>query len=79
MVHIPILFTFLAVDLVSKVNLKTPPLPQPVAYSLANVITCLVFVGIVLIVASLTYRFVEVPARKRLNVLLEQEKKQYSF
>lgn len=79
MVHIPIVFTFLAVDLISKVHVKNPPAPRGVHYGIDNLITCLVFVAIVLVVASLTYRFVEVPARKRLNAVLDREKQQYAF
>ena len=65
MVHIPIMFSFLAVQLAN------PPAatrqPAPVQYGLAGPITCLVYVILVLAVSALTYRFVEVPARRWLN------------
>jgi peptidoglycan/LPS O-acetylase OafA/YrhL len=68
MVHIPIMFTFLAVQLVN------PPAPKPaptaVQYGLQGPITCLIYVILVLAVSALTYRFVEVPARRWLNARL---------
>ena len=68
MVHIPIMFTFLAIQLVS------PPAPKTaltaVHYGLQGPVTCLIYVLLVLAVSALTYRFVEVPARRWLNTRL---------
>lgn len=68
LVHIPIIFTFLAIQL-----LQNPPVPNkpspPITYvgGWGPWIMCLVFVLLVIGVAALTYRFVEVPSRKWLN------------
>ncbi|GAA4409275.1 acyltransferase [Nibrella viscosa] len=69
MVHIPILFSFLAVQLI---NAPAQPAPaKPVEYGLVGPIVCLVYVMLVLLVSSVTYRFVEVPARNYLNAKLK--------
>ncbi|QHV99562.1 acyltransferase family protein [Spirosoma endbachense] len=65
MVHMPILFSFLTIQLI---NPPAPSAPaKPLVYGLAGPITCIVFVAIVLGVSALSYRFVELPARSYLN------------
>ena len=72
LVHIPVIFTFLAVQL-----LQNPPVPNKPSPPLAYVggwgpwIMCFIFVLLVMGVAALTYRFIEVPARKWLNAKFE--------
>lgn len=72
LVHVPIIFTFLAIQL-----LQNPPVPNkpspPLTYvgGWAPWIMCFIFVLLVIGVAALTYRFVEVPARKWLNAKFE--------
>lgn len=72
LVHIPIIFTFLAIQL-----LQNPPIPNQPSPPLTYVggwgpwIMCFIFVLLVIGVAALTYRFVEVPARKWLNAKFE--------
>ncbi|GAB3639598.1 acyltransferase [Spirosoma arcticum] len=68
MVHIPIMFTFLAVQLTKPPAPKTGP--TAVVYGPQGPITCLIYVVLVLAVSALTYRFVEVPARRWLNARL---------
>ncbi|WP_020605216.1 acyltransferase family protein [Spirosoma spitsbergense] len=72
MTHVPVMFTFLAVDELSKPQMEFPALPAPVVYGLEGPVTCLVYVLIVLLVSALTYRFVEVPARNYLNAGLKR-------
>lgn len=72
LVHIPVIFTFLAIQL-----LQNPPVPNKPSPPLTYVggwgpwIMCFIFVLLVIGVAALTYRFVEVPARKWLNAKFE--------
>lgn len=72
LVHIPIIFTFLAIQL-----LQNPPVPNKPSPPLTYVggwgpwIMCFIFVLLVIGVAALTYRFVELPARKWLNAKFE--------
>lgn len=72
LVHIPVIFTFLAIKL-----LQNPPVPNtpspPLTYvgGWAPWLMCFIFVLLVIGVAALTYRFVEVPARKWLNAKFE--------
>lgn len=69
MVHIPILFSFLAVQLI---NAPAQPAPaKPIEYGLVGPVVCVVYVILVLLVSSVTYRFVEVPARNYLNAKLK--------
>ena len=70
MVHIPIMFTFLAVQLANQPASAPKPGPTAVVYGPQGPITCLVYVMLVLAVSALTYRFVEVPARHWLNARL---------
>ncbi|MBC8151629.1 MAG: acyltransferase [Bacteroidetes bacterium] len=70
MVHIPVMFSFLAVQLI---NSPAPAPPKPLIYGWAGPITGLIFVLIVLTVSALTYRFVEVPARNYLNAKLRDK------
>jgi peptidoglycan/LPS O-acetylase OafA/YrhL len=69
MVHIPIMFTFLAVQLANPP--ASPSAPAPVTYGPQGPVTCLIYVLLVLGVSALTYRFVEVPARSWLNPRLK--------
>lgn len=72
LVHIPIIFTFLAIQL-----LQNPPVPNKPSPPLTYVggwgpwIMCFIFVLLVIGVTALTYRFVEVPARKWINAKFE--------
>ena len=68
MVHIPVMFTFLAVQLVNQPAPK--PGPAAVVHGPQGPITCLIYVVLVLAVSALTYRFVEVPARRWLSARL---------
>lgn len=68
LVHIPIVFTFLVVNMIN-----TEPgqpakggLPPPVYNPMAPVL-CLVFILITIILAALLYRFLEKPSRRFLN------------
>ncbi len=70
MVHIPILFTFLVVQLLNPPAPTPKNTPDPVVYGLQGPITGLIYVLLVLAVSALTYRFVEVPARRWLNARL---------
>lgn len=70
MVHIPIMFTFLAVQLVNQPAPAPKPALTAVVYGPQGPITCLIYVMLVLVVSALTYRFVEVPARRWLNARL---------
>jgi peptidoglycan/LPS O-acetylase OafA/YrhL len=70
MVHIPIMFTFLALQLANPPAPTPKSVPSPVVYGLQGPITCLIYVILVLAVSALTYRFVEVPARRWLNARL---------
>ncbi len=66
MMHVPLIFTALTVQtLTAPTGVPAPP-PAP-TYGLEPIITCLVFMAIVVGMAALLYRFVEVPARKYLN------------
>lgn len=69
MVHVPIMFTFLAVQLANPPGSSSAP--EPVSYGPQGPITCLIYVLLVLGVSALTYRFVEVPARLWLNPRLK--------
>jgi len=69
MVHVPIMFTFLVIQ---KITQPAAPITTgPVVYGLEGPVTCLIYVLMVLAVAALTYRFVEVPARRWLNPRLK--------
>jgi len=66
MVHVPLIFTALAVQTLTAPNGVPAPPPAP-TYGLEPIIVCLVFMAIVVGFAALFYSFVEVPARKYLN------------
>ena len=66
MVHVPLIFTALTVQTLTVPNGVPAPPPTP-NYGVEPIITCLVFMAIVVGLASQLYRFVEVPARKYLN------------
>lgn len=62
------MFYFLVIE---RLTQATPePAPAPVVYDVTGVIACLIYVLLVLGVSALTYRFVEVPARRWLSVRL---------
>jgi peptidoglycan/LPS O-acetylase OafA/YrhL len=67
MVHMPIMFTFLAVQLLNAPAAAPQPAPTAVQYGPQGAIVCLIYVLLVLAVSALTYRFVELPARLWLN------------
>jgi peptidoglycan/LPS O-acetylase OafA/YrhL len=62
LVHQPLMFAFVKISAM----IDNSSEPQPVD-TLTAWLVCLVFVAVTLLVSSLTYRFVEVPARKRIN------------
>ena len=67
LVHQPLLFlisSIMAYQALGKPALGGPP-PQP--DMLTGWLMCLAFIALTLLVASLTYRFIEVPARNALN------------
>ena len=66
MVHVPLIFTALTVQTLTAPNGVPAPPPAP-TYGIEPMMVCLVFMAIVVGLASLFYRFVEVPARKYLN------------
>ncbi len=66
MVHVPLIFTALTVQTLTSPNGVTAPPPAP-TYGLEPIIICLVFMAVVVGLASQLYRFVEVPARNYLN------------
>ncbi|RIV25636.1 acyltransferase [Fibrisoma montanum] len=72
MVHMPILFSFLAVQLITAPADQKPA--GPVTYGPAGPIACLVYLLLVVLVAALTYRFVEVPSRRVLNRVLKAKR-----
>lgn len=65
LVHIPLVFTFLTINLVNNPQPAGPP-PVP-SYGPMPLVLCAVFVGLVIGLSALTYRFVEIPARRWLN------------
>ncbi len=71
MVHIPILFSFLAVQLVNAPAPDPSASAKPIEYGFVGPIACLVYIVLVLLVSALTYRFVEVPSRNYLNAKLK--------
>ncbi|CCH52307.1 acyltransferase 3 [Fibrisoma limi BUZ 3] len=65
MVHMPILFSFLAVQLITAPADKKPA--EPVTYGPAGPIACGIYLALVIAVAALMHRFVEVPGRRFFN------------
>ena len=69
MVHVPIMFLILLYQVrldPEKLATFPPPPADPATYPLA-IMVCIGTVAVTLLVASLTYRYVEVPARDYLN------------
>jgi len=69
MVHVPIMFIFWIVQVRSNPKLFAifPPEPAgPPDYTI-GLLACLIIVALTLLVASITYRYIEVPARSYLN------------
>lgn len=71
MVHVPIMFTFLAIQQLTQPAADVTT--GPVVYGLEGPVTCLIYVLLVLGVSALTYRLVEVPARRWLNPRLKTQ------
>jgi peptidoglycan/LPS O-acetylase OafA/YrhL len=65
LVHQPMMFTIFSV--LTYLNPPKPGQPPAQPTMLAGWIICIVFIGLTLLVSSVTYRFVEVPARKWIN------------
>jgi peptidoglycan/LPS O-acetylase OafA/YrhL len=60
MVHVPLLFSIMSVQLVC----PSLALPKPTVYHFSGTIICVLFLGLVLLVAHFFHRIVEEPARK---------------
>ena len=60
--HQPLIFVLLKIPAMFGNSSAPPPLDTPAAW-----VVCLIFVALTLVISSLTYRFVEVPARKWIN------------
>ncbi|GAB3948944.1 acyltransferase [Spirosoma harenae] len=67
MVHMPVLFSFLAIEIVNKPKPVANAPVKPITYGPEGAIICLIYIVIVLVVSFLSYRFIEVPARDYLN------------
>lgn len=67
LVHQPLLFAIGSIMAYQTLGQPALPGPPPKPDLLTGWLICLAFVALTLMVASLTYRFIEVPARKALN------------
>lgn len=69
MVHVPIIYIFWILQVRANPNMFAafPPIPAEAPNYTHGVIVCIVVAILTLIVASITYRFIEVPSRKYLN------------
>ena len=69
LVHQPLLYTIFSVLAYLNPPQKdgSPAGPPPQFDTLTGWLICLVFIAITLVISYLTYRFVEVPARKKIN------------
>ncbi len=67
LVHQPLLFIFGSIVAYQTLGQPAAGGPPPKPEMLTGWLMCLIFIALTLLVSSLTYRFIEVPARKALN------------
>jgi peptidoglycan/LPS O-acetylase OafA/YrhL len=65
--HQPLLYTYGSIMAYRSLGVVAPAGPPPKPDIITGWIMCLVFIGLTLLVSGLTYRFLEVPARRWIN------------
>ncbi|MEI6410138.1 MAG: acyltransferase [Bacteroidota bacterium] len=65
--HQPLLFTIGSIMAYRSLGAAAPAGPPPQPDMITGWIICFVFIGLTLLVSAMTYRFVEVPARRWIN------------
>ena len=73
LVHQPLLFAIGSILAYGSLGKPALPGPPPKPDMLTGWLMCLAFIALTLLVASLTYRFIEVPARQALNARFREQ------